>query len=273
MIKRVIIMLLLCAPAYCWDAADLRCLVSIRTRGLWTPAEIATEVWYDAADTNTIILSSGAITNWLDKSGNGRSVTQATPLNRPTLVANFTNGLPSVLFDNTDVLSWVGGSNISFNGIQCVFVGRQQSNAAPYSGFVQWIRTTVGNDQFNIREDNDLPSMQVEVNTGTSGDQYAGSSRPLAFDTIFMCGLSHNGTNVVLYVDGGNSSYTTVATGTMAVNRINLGVNAFVGNIAEVVFVRSQNSAVREKVEGYLAWKWGMQSVLPSVHPYKQNPP
>jgi len=29
----------------------------------------------------------------------------------------------------------------------------------------------------------------------------------------------------------------------------------------------------REKMEGYLAWKWGLQAKLASAHQYKSNPP
>ena len=28
-----------------------------------------------------------------------------------------------------------------------------------------------------------------------------------------------------------------------------------------------------EKAEGYLAWKWGLNGLLPSGHPYKNSPP
>jgi hypothetical protein len=29
----------------------------------------------------------------------------------------------------------------------------------------------------------------------------------------------------------------------------------------------------RQQVEGYLAWKWGLQSTLPANHPFKLFPP
>ena len=31
--------------------------------------------------------------------------------------------------------------------------------------------------------------------------------------------------------------------------------------------------ATRQKVEGYLAYRWGLQSVLPTSHPYKSSSP
>jgi hypothetical protein len=43
------------------------------------------------------------------------------------------------------------------------------------------------------------------------------------------------------------------------------------GFIAEIVAFASNSNA--EIVEGYLAWKWGMQADLPAGHPYKNSAP
>jgi hypothetical protein len=29
----------------------------------------------------------------------------------------------------------------------------------------------------------------------------------------------------------------------------------------------------RQKIEGYLAWKWGIQASLPAAHPYRNAAP
>jgi len=44
--------------------------------------------------------------------------------------------------------------------------------------------------------------------------------------------------------------------------------------VVRQVQVESDGSAdTRYKVEGYLAWKWGLVANLPSGHPYKNLPP
>ena len=43
--------------------------------------------------------------------------------------------------------------------------------------------------------------------------------------------------------------------------------------MAEIVIYESQSDSDRQKVEGYLAHKWGLQSKLNSVHPYKDFEP
>jgi hypothetical protein len=46
------------------------------------------------------------------------------------------------------------------------------------------------------------------------------------------------------------------------------------GNIFEVVQYNSDlGETSRQKVEGYLAWKWGLQANLPATHPYKNSSP
>ncbi len=46
------------------------------------------------------------------------------------------------------------------------------------------------------------------------------------------------------------------------------------GDIAEIiVYFASLSDVQRMSVDGYLAWKWGLQSSLPQTHPWKLFPP
>jgi hypothetical protein len=46
------------------------------------------------------------------------------------------------------------------------------------------------------------------------------------------------------------------------------------GDIAEILFTNTNPALTdKEKIEGYLAYKWGLQASLPSDHPYKSNAP
>ena len=52
------------------------------------------------------------------------------------------------------------------------------------------------------------------------------------------------------------------------------GGNLLQGSIAEVAFFNHPlETTDRQRVEGYLAWKWGLQANLPVGHPYKNAPP
>jgi hypothetical protein len=41
----------------------------------------------------------------------------------------------------------------------------------------------------------------------------------------------------------------------------------------EVIMVQTTDTTTRQLIEGYLAWKWGLTSSLPSDHPYKNSAP
>ena len=73
----------------------------------WTPAQIATALWLDAADTATITSSANAVTQWNDKSGNNRHFAQATPGVRPSTNVDTRNG--------NNVLTFAGSFLTSVN--------------------------------------------------------------------------------------------------------------------------------------------------------------
>jgi len=64
------------------------------------PPVASPALWLDAADARTIDLdSSNNVITWLDKSGNGRHVTQSTVLNRPTVSTATLTGLTAIKFE------------------------------------------------------------------------------------------------------------------------------------------------------------------------------
>lgn len=60
------------------------------------------EIWFDASDVSTITHSSNSVSQWDDKSGNGRHLTQATSSKQPTTGSATINGLNVLSFDGTD---------------------------------------------------------------------------------------------------------------------------------------------------------------------------
>jgi hypothetical protein len=69
----------------------------------WTPAQIPTSLWLDATDTSTITLNGSTVSQWNDKSGNGRNATQATAANQPAWGVGRNLFVWSEAFDNA---SW-----------------------------------------------------------------------------------------------------------------------------------------------------------------------
>ena len=51
---------------------------------VWNPSMISTALWLDAADASTVILNSSNVSQWNDKSGNGKHVS-ATGAAQPSM--------------------------------------------------------------------------------------------------------------------------------------------------------------------------------------------
>ena len=83
-------------------------------------------------------------------------------------------------------------------------------------------------------------------------------------------------------VNGGADAVRTGGTGGIGTTGIRIGADsvttpgafAWDGQIGEIVIVSGDLTAAnRQRLEGYLAWKWGLEANLPSNHPYKLLPP
>ena len=81
-------------------------------------------------------------------------------------------------------------------------------------------------------------------------------------------------------VDGSLSPFQTPgSTSNTALTLLRLGAggaptsDGFAGSIAEVVLVHSVDTTLRQRIEGYMLWRRGLQSLLPSGHPYESAPP
>jgi hypothetical protein len=68
---------------------------------VFSPLDLSPDLWLDAADTATITESSGAVSQWNDKSGNGRNFTQSTGAAQPTTGTRTQNGLNVLDFDGS----------------------------------------------------------------------------------------------------------------------------------------------------------------------------
>ena len=232
---------------------------------LWRPTEITTALWLDAEDTSTITLNGATVSQWADKSGNGRNAVQATAANQPTTGTRTINSRNALDFDGAD--DRLTNTTLFVPQPHSVF-GVVQDDIS--SGFRVWwtgdsnaARALIYNTSANERV---LWAGVSNVANGT------------ATNNPELWGAEFNGASSKLYING-----TGGAAGNSGPNSINgywVGAensspsNKWNGLIGEVIVVGSVLSTDnRQKLEGYLAWKWGLQSNLPVGHPYKNTPP
>ena len=138
----------------------------------------------------------------------------------------------------------------------------------------------------------------VLLGVGRSGSKWGIGGRRLAANsyaekfssgnasgaTIVGSLYDYQGASYEMFIDGvgeGSSAFQTSGnTADADEQRIAIGVAAGLaiafwhGDIAEQVFVPDDvTTDTRQKIEGYLAWKWGLEANLPSGHPYKDAAP
>jgi hypothetical protein len=80
------------------------------------------------------------------------------------------------------------------------------------------------------------------------------------------------------FPSSGNSSDTDSATliigGTSTDDGVTLNANQMLGFVGEAVYTNTALSTNdRQRLEGYFAWKWGLQNSLPVGHPFRLIPP
>ena len=240
--------------------------------GLWTPNQISTIFWYDAADLATITATGNQVTQMLDKSGNGWTL---APLSvgkiGPDTGTRSLNGLNVLEYSKTTANTNQILENNSFLQAQPFFIAtilRLDTDALSDQDFIFSGTETLApriavrrttNDSFQIFTD--AGSVNTPSGSVTEGNNYL---------ALFY----FNSTSSTIRING-----SFVNTGSIANNSftsLNIGGNfnedqSLNGFIAEIISFTDPNDQVR--IEGYLAWKWGLQGNLPVGHLYKTTPP
>jgi hypothetical protein len=236
--------------------------------GTWTPANITTALWLDADDSGTITLDSGAVSEWQDKSGNARHGTQSTAIRRPVVNATGINSKPTISFDGSDdrLLFPTGFLNgaTAFT-VAMVMRGPSQSNDAiwgPSTDFatgLELIFALVISQPTTVRINAPSKITDNAWNTNDTAAVTAITASSSATDGW------RNGTSIASTT--GNSALNF--NGVYAMGSYANGFNAAM-NMAEFIICESALGVDdRQKLEGYLAHKWGLTADLPVDHPYK----
>jgi hypothetical protein len=250
---------------------------------LWTPANTTEALWFDAADSSTITTVSGAISQWNDKSGNARNITQGTAANRPALTANGLNSLAVATFDGSnDILSTSSAGAIGVLNVSIIALFRYVSasgedlpmglgQTADGSKIRAFYRASGGTTQGYATWSNDITASSLSTDTGGGFH-------------IFEAVQSSN--QVSLWRDGNADSVLprTLPTTPLAIQTDAFSIGSLTGSavatyqaniaVAEVlVFYSAISTDIRQRSEGYMAHKWGLTANLPAGHPYKSAPP
>jgi len=216
----------------------------------WTPAELTDlALWLDAADSSTITLNGSTVSQWDDKSGNNNNASQATATLQPSLSGN------DIIFDGAD-----DGFNLTSQVLGEMYI----YTVARGSGY---LFSDV--DDRIIYTNSDLIYWASETGGILSGLTVSGYDDAQSQITEEF----YNNVDTATTALNGQDSLTGTFQSDFSISRIGLkwddptGISTWNGAINEIVI--ATDNADRQKLEGYLAWKWGLAENLPNDHPYR----
>jgi hypothetical protein len=267
---------------------------------LWTPAQLRTALWLDAADLSTISVTTGAST-WRDKSGNQRHFTQGTGETQPTLTPNGLNGLNVLSFNGSQWLTsantaatWNFLHNSNGSSIFAVWKAGNSSDPNAVYGLMGTNAATSANIGTYIAFDDRASAPRnngvlAQVSGGGSTSVSAASADNLmpANTPVILSHIAdpNNGTPAnrsFVRVNKTLSQINTLSTApsasnasfTLQIGAVGSNTVPLIGYIAEIIILASIASArVRQQIDGYLAWRWALREALTAGHPFANRPP
>ena len=234
---------------------------STTTMTAFAPTSITGSIlWLDGADPNgtgTTPAINSSVTTWTDKSGSGNNATATSAAKYSNNGITFTSGnfytmnVPYPETYTVFLVSTNSSSSQSYFFTRSAGPGNSPSFVQNYSG------TTL--EWYNNANRNTISSSPSSPFLATVSYQNGGNTTGYYFGT-----QSYSVTSTQTYT---SSPWTGIGGSSATGNR-------FVGTMYELIFYNSVLSTTdRQKIEGYLAWKWGLQANLPLAHPYYSAAP
>ena len=241
----------------------------------WDPSALGASLawWHDAADTDTITDTAGAVSQIDDKGARSNHLAQAVGSKQPTTGTRTLNGLNVLDNDSDDNMS-VGGVSITASHTVLMVCG---------------IDTTTTNDAiFALDATNDyqlsaetanVPNFLPQIVSNNLGSFTVIGSGVFNGPSIYCVELDAVGSTMSLYIDGSLDNQSGIYNGNMSTT---IALYAFTnrggfqdmdGFWGEFFAFELADTDERQNGEGYLAHKWGLTAQLPPGHPYKTEPP
>lgn len=246
---------------------------------LWSPAQVRASLWLDAADISTLTLQGSGVSQWNDKSGNGKHASQATSSQRPVYSSTGFNGRPSITFTSA-ASSWFQGNALTTG-----------TYTGPLNVAYVATRTGLGGAIFTERNNAQLKTFSWVSLAGAyyiSSDGFNSAGNQTISLTTFNK-LASNGSIIIhrhLYgirdtlrvngaaetVLGGTGTSITGSVGGYRIGRRERTDWFWDGQINEIIATTASLSDVgSQTLEGYFAWKWNI--ALAASHPFVNRPP
>jgi len=225
--------------------------------------------WWDASDSDNVVLNGSNVSEWLDTSGNGRDLTQAVTGSQPEYDAVQINGLSTITFDGIDEFLQRNAFLINLVTYSLFYIIKAPAQVGPTIIGESRSNTATLDTFFQIKENIGAPTDGLRLffrNDDNVIQTNADGTISLYDDNVHIGGHTDTGGTYRQYVDGAGDivqSYTRTGpffSDIFCVGAVffNSSPVAFLdGDIGEIViYDRVLNDAEREQVTIYLTNKW-----------------
>ena len=249
----------------------------------FSPLSLSPALWLDASDQSTLyqdrtgasattLVASDAdpVGTWRDKSGNARHATAASDAARPTFKTGIKNGRSVVRFDGVND-GLLGGTTqfVQTTSAFSIFIIYKLTGSAMYPTLFSTNTNQAQN--FRIIESNQAQYETIGFGS-QSGFALGRASGATVRGNYYISNVTYNGSgattrsNFEIIIDGSSKTLSSVPLGYGLDSTSGFGVgmqsnstNPMEGDMAELIIYNfSLSTSQRQKVERYLASKWGI---------------
>ena len=234
---------------------------------LWTPKDLNLSAWYDAKDSCSVVVDQNSkVSKWRDKSGENNHATQSVPSRRLTYLES------DPLADDKSSLQSL--SNLGRIGLEIPSFSMKEVFMVLYYDD----STDEDFDQYNIILSSTGTYGKYRI-MGVKNEDDLSDSVSWSFNSQTFKNGSSLSSNEVLPLP--NSVMRFVSNSVIDEQRFlfsgtysSASDRGWKGSVCEIIALPdSPTSADVEKIEGYLAHKWGLEADLPSNHNFKTSAP
>ena len=246
---------------------------------LWTPIECVENhaAWFDTSDPSRCTFASGTYSAIDDVFLRGPDMQQGSASLAPAISS--INGRLAANFDKTNgvMLEYYAATATMANSFTMVIacaVNAVGTNARP----ITFIRSAGGNDY-----DNTASIVLMSRSATNTIETYFNNAQrcttTIVDGALMIFAVSSDGTNVYHHLNGRPGGSGLVPSINLSTGQFGVGcyssapsVTNYQGLWGEMVAVRAYSEDLRQRLEGALAWKWGLEGKF-TDHPYMNAPP
>ena len=260
--------------------------LTIQKNRNFTPTQISgCSLWLDGADPagNGVIPANGtSITSWVDKSLSGNTCSNASSINSPVLYSSILNGKPVLSFTgpavlNTTTSQWLDNTVMTFpNTKNTIFALVYNDNSTSKSFTANNYIISGRADALISYSSYSGNNFATFIGSGSGWNDLNTNTPSQNMNGVWaITGMTLNTNVLTPYYNGtalNTRSGTMGSTTGFIIGDAPSGYRGqcWNGYMAEIImFPTVLGNTQRQQVEGYLAWKWGLQGNLPAGHPYK----